>query len=229
LRGDWALVPDIGHSLTAADVAEKGVAFIEVECRGRSAHGSTPELGASAVLALAEFLAEVEAWEPEHRHPLLGRPTANVGTISGGSAPNMVPDRAVAQIDCRYLPGMTAGDCLGVLQELGRRVAGRRPGTSFALRQLVDWPPSEVAHSSPIVEAVRSIAPRITGRPVELIGLGGATFCKSCLAAGIPAVGFGPGAAGAAHTAGESVEVRELVQFAAFLAALARHLLGVQP
>jgi len=39
-------------------------------------------------------------------------------------------------------------------------------------------------------------------------------------------VGFGPGAAAAAHTAGESVEVRELVEFAAFLAALARHLLG---
>jgi len=228
LRGDWALVPDIGHSMTAADVAEKGVTFVEVECRGRAAHGSTPELGASAVLAMAELFAEIEAWEPAQRHPLPGRPTANVGMVSGGAAPNMVPDRAVARIDCRYLPGMTAGDCLGALQEFGRRVAGRRPGTGFELRQLVDWPPSEVDHSSPIVEAVRSIAPRITGRPVELIGLGGATFCKSCLTAGIPAVGFGPGAAGAAHTSGESVEVRELVQFAAFLAALARHLLGVR-
>jgi acetylornithine deacetylase/succinyl-diaminopimelate desuccinylase-like protein len=94
------------------------------------------------------------------------------------------------------------------------------------MRLLTDWPPSEVDPASPIAEAVRTIAPRITGRPVELIGMGGATFCKSCLSAGIPAVGFGPGSAGAAHTAGESVEVRELVQFAAFVAALARHLLG---
>ncbi len=152
LRGDWALVPDIGHSMTAADVAEKGVTFVEVECRGRSAHGSTPELGVNAVLALAELFAEIEAWEPAARHPLLGRPTANVGMISGGSAPNMVPDRAVAKVDCRYLPGMTAGDCLGALRDLGRRVAGRRPGASFEFRTLTDWPPSEVAASSPIVE-----------------------------------------------------------------------------
>jgi acetylornithine deacetylase/succinyl-diaminopimelate desuccinylase family protein len=228
IRGDWALVPDIGHSMTALDVAEKGVCFVEIECRGRAAHGSTPHLGVNAVLALAEFLAEVETWEPETRHPLLGKATANVGTISGGSAPNMVPDRATARIDCRYLPGMTSGDVLGQLRELARRVAARREGATFDLELTVDWAPSEVDASSPIVNAVRELAPKITGRTVNLIGMGGATFCKSCLAAGVPAVGFGPGAAGAAHTAGESVEVRELVQFAAFVSALAVHLLGVR-
>jgi acetylornithine deacetylase/succinyl-diaminopimelate desuccinylase-like protein len=226
IRGDWALVPDIGHSMTALDVAEKGVCVIEIECRGRAAHGSRPQDGINAILALAELLAEIEAWDPEARHPLLGRPTSNVGMIGGGSAPNMVADRATARIDCRYLPGMNPGDVMGQLTELGRRVTGRRPGASFDMRLLTDWPPSEVDPASPIAEAVRTIAPRITGRPVELIGMGGATFCKSCLSAGIPAVGFGPGSAGAAHTAGESVEVRELVQFAAFVAALARHLLG---
>jgi acetylornithine deacetylase/succinyl-diaminopimelate desuccinylase-like protein len=79
------------------------------------------------------------------------------------------------------------------------------------------------------VAAVREVAPRITGRTVDLIGLGGATFCKSCLAAGVPAVGFGPGSMGAAHSAGESIEVRELVQFAAFTAALAARMLGAEP
>jgi len=229
IRGDWALVPDIGHSMAALDIAEKGVAFIEIECRGRAAHGSTPEQGVNAVLALAELLAEIEAWAPEERHPLLGRPTANVGEVHGGSAPNMVPDLARAKLDCRYLPGMNAGDVLGQFRELARRVADRREGISFEFRVFTDLAPSEVDASSPIVDAVREIAPKVTGRTVELIGMGGATFCKSCLAAGVPAVGFAPGHEGAAHTAGESVEVRELVQFAAFLAALARHLLGTGP
>lgn len=226
VRGDWALVPDIGHSMGAVDVAEKGVAFLEAECRGRAAHGSRPSDGANAILALAELLAEVEAWEPADRHPLLGRPTANVGQISGGTAPNMVPDRATARIDCRYLPGMSSARVLLTFEELARRVSGRREGISFSFRLLNDQPPSEVDPSSPLVEAVRRIAPRITGRPVELLGLGGATLCKQCLAAGIPAAGFGPGSAAAAHSAGESVEVRELVHFAAFVAALARGLLG---
>lgn len=222
----WALVPDIGHSLGAVDVAEKGVAFLEVECRGRAAHGSRPQDGANAILALAEFLAEVEAWEPRERHPLLGRPTANVGTVAGGSAPNMVPDRATSALDCRYLPGMTAAGVVRHFEELARRVALRREGVSFSLKITADQPPSGVDPEHPLVGAVRELAPRITGRPVELLGLGGATFCKPLLAAGIPAVGFGPGAESAAHTAGESVEIRELVEFAAFVAALARHLLG---
>ena len=229
LSGDWALVPDIGHSMSALDVAEKGVTFIEIECRGRAAHGSTPREGASAILALAEFMAELEAWEPEARHPLLGRPTVNVGQVSGGSAPNMVPDRAEARIDCRYLPGQTATDLLGEIRELAERVAARREGTSFDFRIITDLAPSEVATDSPLVEAVRGVAPRITGRTVEMIGMGGATFCKECIKEGIPAVGFGPGSAGAAHTAGESVEIRELVEFAAFTAALAIEMLGVEP
>ncbi|MHC4914960.1 MAG: M20 family metallopeptidase [Planctomycetota bacterium] len=226
VRGDWALVPDIGHSMTALDIAEKGVCFVEIECRGRAAHGSTPERGANAILALAEMLAEIETWEPEVRHPLLGRATANVGQISGGSAPNMVADRATARVDCRYLPGMTSDDVLGQLRELARRVAARREGVVFDLKVSTDLAPSEVDASNPIVAAVREVAPRITGRTVELIGMGGATFCKSCLAAGVPAVGFGPGSMDAAHTAGESIEVRELVQFAAFTAALASRMLG---
>lgn len=228
VRGDWALVPDIGHSMTALDVAEKGVTFIEIECRGRAAHGSTPRKGVNAILALAELLAEIEAWEPETRHPLLGRPTASVGQVSGGSAPNMVADVATAKIDCRYLPGMTAADVIGQIRELAHRVSDRRPGTTFELRTLTEWGPSEVDASSPIVSAVRSLGPRITGRPVELIGMGGATFCKSCLAAGVPAVGFAPGSSEAAHTAGESIEIRQLVQFAAFVAALALDLLGAE-
>lgn len=226
VKGDWALVPDIGYSLGAVDVAEKGLAFLEIECRGRAAHGSRPADGANAILALAELLAEIEAWEPAEHHPLLGRATANVGMVSGGSAPNMVPDRAVAQLDCRYLPGMTAAGPLGHFEELGRRVAARREGVTFALKVISEQPPMEVDPNSALVGAVRELAPRITGRPVELLGLGGTTLCKPCVAAGVQAVGFGPGAAAAAHTAGESVEVRELVEFAAFLAALARHLLG---
>ena len=153
IKGDWALVPDIGHSMAALDIAEKGVAFVEIECRGRAAHGSTPEQGANAVLALAELLAEIEAWAPQQRHPLLGRPTANVGELHGGSAPNMVPDLAHARVDCRYLPGMNSGDVVGQFQELARRVADRREGISFEFSVFVDWAPSEVDAASPIVAA----------------------------------------------------------------------------
>jgi len=228
IHGDWALVPDIGHAMTGLDIAEKGVCIIEIECRGIAAHGSRPKLGANAILALAELLAEIEIWEPEARHPLLGKPTANVGIISGGSAPNMVADYARAEIDCRYLPGMNSSEVLAQIRELAYRVADRRREISFNLKVTTDWGPSQVDPDNPIVEAIRDISPKITGRPVELIGLGGATFCKSCLSAGIPAVGFSPGSAEAAHTAEESIEIRELTDFATLTAALAIELLGTK-
>ena len=39
------------------------------------------------------------------RHPLLRHATINVGAITGGRQPNIVPDRCVIQIDRRTLPG----------------------------------------------------------------------------------------------------------------------------
>jgi succinyl-diaminopimelate desuccinylase len=38
-------------------------------------------------------------------HPILGLPTLNIGTVSGGMNINSVPDRAVIGIDIRTIPG----------------------------------------------------------------------------------------------------------------------------
>ncbi len=64
---------------------------------------SAIEHAAKLVLALhaADF------GDPEH--PLLGRPTANVGTIAGGTTFNTVAESCVIGLDRRVLPGATAG------------------------------------------------------------------------------------------------------------------------
>ena len=46
-------------------------------------------------------------------HPLLGTGTVNVGTISGGIQPNIVPDHCAITIDRRTLPGETEPPCGG--------------------------------------------------------------------------------------------------------------------
>jgi succinyl-diaminopimelate desuccinylase len=66
-----------------------------------------PEQGVNAIYKAAEIvtlLADYDFQVPPH--PLLGSPTLNVGTITGGMNINSVPDQAVIGVDIRSLPSM---------------------------------------------------------------------------------------------------------------------------
>jgi tripeptide aminopeptidase len=82
----------IGDVVIAAPYQRK----LDVVFRGRSAHaGINPEEGRSAIAAAARAIADLR----------LGRlddeTTANVGTIAGGTARNVVPERCVLAVDLR--------------------------------------------------------------------------------------------------------------------------------
>jgi succinyl-diaminopimelate desuccinylase len=87
-------------------VGHKGALWLEARVAGVTAHGSMPERGdnaihkaAQAVRTLQEFDFAVDA------HPLMGRPTLNIGTLHAGLNINSVPDRATIGIDIRTIPG----------------------------------------------------------------------------------------------------------------------------
>ena len=88
-------------------LGHKGVLWLRARFIGKAAHASMPQAGDNAIYKAARAVAALEtmdlsAWE----HPHLGRPTRNVGTISGGTRINMVPDAAELTLDIRSLPGM---------------------------------------------------------------------------------------------------------------------------
>jgi len=82
-------------------LGHKGPLWITVGSTGRAAHGSTPEQGDNAIVKLATVLARAETDLPFRTHPGLGRESVNIGTVRGGTIRNIVPDRAVAEIDLR--------------------------------------------------------------------------------------------------------------------------------
>jgi succinyl-diaminopimelate desuccinylase len=89
--------PMIGH---------KGALWIKCSTKGRSAHGSSPDLGINAIYEAAEVILRLRNIDFHiEPHPLLGAPTVNVGTFSGGTVPNKVPDFATFEIDIRTVPG----------------------------------------------------------------------------------------------------------------------------
>ncbi|PYU13644.1 MAG: peptidase dimerization protein, partial [Acidobacteria bacterium] len=77
-------------------IGSKGALRYEVVTDGRMAHSAYPELGESAIEKLLDVLQELRQI-PLPEDAVLGRSTLNIGTISGGRAPNVIPDGARAE------------------------------------------------------------------------------------------------------------------------------------
>lgn len=89
-------------------VGHKGALWIEARATGMAAHGSMPEKGINAIYKAAEAVKKLQDFDFDVApHPLLGLPTLNVGTITGGININSVPDQALIGIDIRTIPGQS--------------------------------------------------------------------------------------------------------------------------
>jgi len=79
---------------------QKGLLGLRIKCIGKSAPGSTPEKGISAINELINMLFAIKGLElPFDKE--LGKTTINIGKINGGTAPNVVADYAEAIMEIR--------------------------------------------------------------------------------------------------------------------------------
>jgi acetylornithine deacetylase len=81
-------------------LGSKGAVRIRLSAAGRPAHSAVPENGESAIEKLLDCLGRLRESELPV-HPILGPETMNIGTMRGGIAANVVPDRAEAEIMIR--------------------------------------------------------------------------------------------------------------------------------
>ena len=83
-------------------LGSKGVLRIELTAEGRMAHSAYPELGDSAIDRLLDALTRIRniALPTDE---LLGPSTLNIGTIAGGRAPNVISDKAEAELLIRVV------------------------------------------------------------------------------------------------------------------------------
>jgi acetylornithine deacetylase len=78
-------------------IGQKGSLRVDLTAQGRAAHSAYPEEGVSAIAALLDTIERIRRM-PLPSDPLLGRSTINLGLISGGVAPNVIPPAASAQL-----------------------------------------------------------------------------------------------------------------------------------
>jgi acetylornithine deacetylase/succinyl-diaminopimelate desuccinylase-like protein len=184
----------------------KGDLWLQLETRGTAAHGSRPELGVNAVHQMARIVDLLEtnyaARLRRRRHPLLGNPTVSVGTIVGGTQPNIVPDRCRISIDRRTIPGETEA---GVRREIQNLLRRRRLQARLLNIRNAPCPAMETDLRLPLVRQLMQSAGQRRAIGVHY-------FCDAAVfsSGGIPGVVFGPGDIAQAHTADEWISLRQL-------------------
>lgn len=195
-------------------VEAKGVLAMRIEVQGRSAHSSTPWLGENAVLKGIDVFRTIESLPfSRESSELFDRPSINLGRIHGGDAINKVPDACTMVVDIRYLPGQDPHQILALVQEM----------RGVEVTRTFIHPPVRVPRSEVHVMALReSLRRSITGEVLS-VGRDGASDAASFLAAGIPAVEFGP-EGGGHHGPEEWVSVSSLARYRRALGEFVRSL-----
>lgn len=218
IRGDACLVPE--PTDLELCVAERGLLQARLHIAGRPGHGSRPREGVSAIEHAARVVLALHAADfGGEDHPLLGRPTANVGTISGGSTFNTVAESCVVGVDRRILPGATVESTQAELDERIRQAG--IDGLRYRFELDMFGEASEMPAGDPWVKQVADAVAKGQGRAPGVIGMTFTTDARFVRnQAGIPAVVCGPGAIDQAHGDDEYVEVSRLVDATAAFAEL---------
>lgn len=190
--------------------AQRGASWYRLRTHGVAAHGSQPERGANAIAHMAAVLLELERHLPDTTHPLLGRPSVNVGRITGGDKVNMVASWCEAEVDRRTVPGETVAAVTASLEAAADAARAVYPDLSLDIELEFHAPPFEIPESSRVVQetvgAMRAAAP--AGGAIA--GFRGASDARFLADAGADVVVCGPGDIAVAHTVGESVDLEEV-------------------
>jgi succinyl-diaminopimelate desuccinylase len=186
-------------------VAHKGVVWLDAVAEGRTAHGSMPHLGDNAVHKLARAITRLEGVRFDvPAHDLLGEPTLNVGTVTGGININSVPDRASAGLDVRTVPGLSPE----AVRDHLAAVAGDEVRVDIRLAlQAIDTDPADEW-----VGDVFDVMAALTGGQPRPRGLAYFTDASALAPAygRPPTIICGPGDAEQAHRTDESCSVAAL-------------------
>ena len=149
-------------------------------------------------------------------HPVIGAPTLNVGTISGGININSVPDRTIFALDLRLVPGQLIEQVHRQLQDL--------LGDEVELTRLTAAPAIATDPANEWVQEVFSIMETVLGeRPVpRAVTYFTDASALSAAYGGPPTVILGPGEPEMAHKTDEYCRISKIEAAARAYEAIAR-------
>ena len=166
-------------------LGSKGALRHEIIAEGRMAHSAYPELGDSAILKLLNSLERIRQIELPVDE-MLGPSTLNIGTICGGRAPNVIPDQARAETFIRVV-----GDVTEVREQMARAAQ-----PDCEAKEILFIPAVRLGSLSGFATTVVAFTTDIPA----FNGTWGQPFL------------IGPGSIHVAHTSGEFIPKRQLLE-----------------
>jgi len=186
--------------------AHRGLLWLEVDTKGRTAHGSMPHLGVNAINSMRLFLDEIEKIKLSiEKHPLLGDCSMSVNTISGGKAVNVIPDLCSVKIDIRTTPNQSHSEIIEKFESVFSRFKKTRPEFDAEVKTVRDVGALETDSHC---DFVKNFCSTVDCKETTTAG-----FCTDgpfLAGLGAPIVIFGPGNSELAHKPDEYIELTDL-------------------
>ncbi|MBM4324196.1 MAG: M20 family metallopeptidase, partial [Deltaproteobacteria bacterium] len=132
-------------------IAQKGALWFRISTFGKSAHGSRPSQGINAIEKMMKLIDQLNSIPLLKEHPLLGKPTINIGKIQGGTKVNIVPERCEIEVDRRLLPNENKEEILREIKEAIESLQAQDPLLKYQIEEIDYAEPSEIHPDEGIV------------------------------------------------------------------------------
>ncbi|MGD8786731.1 MAG: M20 family metallopeptidase [Phycisphaerales bacterium] len=202
--------------------AHRGMLWLKVTTKGKTAHGSTPHLGVNAISSMQSVLNELENYEIDvEPHKLLGECSMSINTIAGGKAVNVVPDKCSIEIDIRTLPGQNHQNIIADLEKIFAKLKSENPQFDADIRIIRQVGALEADCNNDFVKNFCSV---VGTNETEAVGF--TTDGPHFAPLDAPVVIFGPGKPELCHKPDEYINICDVEKAAEYYKTLILRLLG---
>lgn len=237
IHGDGCLIAEPSSPLNPT-IGQKGAFWFKLTVFGEPGHGSlSPVAGRNAIADAIKAIAKIqELWElpipvPDEVKPIIARTkrymkevekldenyqkvleriTVNVGTISGGTKSNVIPESCTVEVDCRLPFGITHEK---VAEHLHRELDGlgiRYQMETFGFRGNANFTPPD----DPVCRAVIRNISYVTGKEAYGVLQWASSDARHFRAHRIPVLQYGPAHLPSIHGYNEKVAVEDVLRCA---------------
>jgi acetylornithine deacetylase len=211
-------------------LGHKGKMTLRATCHGTNGHSAMAPNYLNAIHLAAEFIGKLRViqadlavaggHDPDYGIPY---PTVHVGKIAGGTALNIVPERAVVDLEIRYAATQSVEAIRATVAAAASAVVapwrGAFPGARIEVATLSAYPGLGALPNGPEVALMKKFVPE-AGLTKVSFGAEAGYYAG----AGVPALVCGPGSMDQGHKPDEFIEASQLAACDAMCDRILQHL-----
>ncbi|WP_027179538.1 M20/M25/M40 family metallo-hydrolase [Maridesulfovibrio bastinii] len=206
LNSNEIIVLDAEGSVGTLINRSPGKAYIDIEFIGRASHaGMSPEAGVSAIQLAAEAITRMQLLRID------SDTTANIGSISGGVATNIVADKVNVMAEARSISEEKLSAQLDNMKKACSEAIAK-VGGSYNFNAELTYPPVDIPENDPLIESIVRCCEKC-GIKSKISATGGGSDANVFSGKGMSVLTLGIGMTDV-HTVNESIHIQSLVDAA---------------